>query len=373
MGVPVFVYCVTLTRVEYTRPRSSRPPSTAAPAAPRKLDGTELKAVRKCLDMIRSCHLKDGSIRMTGVGDLVWVEPHDGNLAALALLAARDVVALSAARKKLDLDFVRGWLVWYADHIEEPSGIVPAHEGTRGKKLVKIKDNVRAYNSVSACAGTYLLAVARFHRAHKKTPPRVIDAAVRSLRALEATTQEDGLLIAKADRPVKFLTNNVEAYAGLVEGGKFFEAVEREDDAEQAYVAADVLATAMQRFWQDDHYAWAIHQNRKAEGNLETPSQALANLFGLAYFATPRPKAWAALKKDFKPDRGPAPAIPVERWLIAARRSAPAKEVGDWRDRAVGEALKFDASLYVQRAAVMVLALVDGPGRFPQVLPPGME
>src|SRR4029077_1343694 len=122
-------------------------------------------------------------------------------------------------------------------------------EGTV-KKVAKSKDRTKAYDSVDSYAAMYLLAVARYHQVTKSTPPRIISASRRSLQAIEAMVREDFLTIAKPDYPVKFLLNNLEVYAGLVEGGHFFRTIGDEEESWRAFLAADELATAMKKYWQ---------------------------------------------------------------------------------------------------------------------------
>jgi hypothetical protein len=366
-----------------TRPSSSDHPAIKSPPKSSELKPAEKGAVARCLTLIRACKLNDGAIRLTSQGIPVWIKPYFANQAALALLASEPT--------KADIGQVLGWLTWYAEHVEEPLGIAPSYRGKLGQKIEKIKEIEEAYDSVDALAATYLLAVARYHRATNDTPPKVIDAAIRSLESIRKMTQEDQLTIAKPNYPVKLLRNNVEVYAGLVEGGEFFKNINRKEESKRAFVAADRLALAMKPFIQGDYFTFAIHMDGQAEPNLNEQKQALTTLYGLSFLSSSLPKdrqaqLWSILRNNFKPDgiRVPTglienwrvPTAPIEQWLIAGQGLSLRKtlankmDLTDLRKQVVTEAMKFDATVYVQRPAVTVLSLVDGPARLPDVLPP---
>ena len=126
------------------------------------------------------------------------------------------------------------------------------------------------------------------------------------------------------------------------------------------------IAESLGKYWseKDRHFAYALDLNGTVFSGLSEPyPHALAQLFGLAYLTPPRPKLWTEVKKRFQPgDKG----IPVERWLIAAKRNAGPAEVEKLRKATLETALRFSRrNVYVDRPAWTVLALLDGKVHFP--------
>lgn len=309
-------------------------------------------AVEHGLELIRGCQLPDGVIRMRAEGEAVWVVPYCGNFAAMALVAGGEAGDLERAER---------WLLWYAarQHVD---GTIDDHEGT-----------VRAYRSSGRCdstdayAATYLMAARRYQAARGgELRGEVVAAARRALGAIEAVAQGDGLTYARPDYPMKYLMDNVEVAGGLAEGAALFQAAGLGAEAERARRLGARVAGALPRFWseRDACYAVAIDEAGVLTVGLDRSyPDGLAQLYAMAHLGPPRRGLWTRVRATFRPGEE---GVPVERWLMAARRVAPAVEVRDLEGRTRGELLGFTpTSVYVDRPALAILALIDGAARLP--------
>lgn len=318
----------------------------------------ERAAIEHCLEIIRPCQMSDGNIRVNGGGEAAWAVPYFGNLAAMALLAANDV-----RRNPEDVVRVGRWLSWYARH-QEADGTICDCEGTASS----CKSNGKR-DSTDSYAATFLMAVGRYTQALAKPPSaEILRAAAKALAAVEAVVQDDGLTIAKPDYAIKYLMNNVEVHQGLTEGAQLFASVGMEKESQKAAAMAARMAGSMGKFWSDRDacFAYALDTKDQGSGGLSDPyPHGLAQLFALSYMRPPRPGLWARVTRAFKPDDK---GIPVERWLIAAKRNAGSKELDQFRRTTMTAALRFSGKdVYVGRPAMTVIALLDGTARFPDV------
>ena len=332
----------------------------AGPRPQDPLSSEDWKAIDRGLDLIRRCQMDDGMIRIKGAGDPVWTVPYVSNFAAMALLAAHELRPNPG-----DVSRAERWLLWYADN-QEPDGTICDREGT----VASYKSNGRR-DSTDSYAATFLMAVSRHRRAAREgSPPGILRAAVKALAAIEAVTQDDGLTFAKPDYPMKYLMDNIEVYGGLIEGASFFDAAGLEKEASKARRMAARLAASLAKFWseKDRRFEVAIDGKGVSSGGFEKPyPHGLAQLFALAHLPPARPGLWKMVRGKFKPgDEG----MPVERWLMAAAGGADPQEREELR-RATREALLgFTAEgVYVDRPALAILALIDGPARFTGVRP----
>ncbi|MBU4459769.1 MAG: hypothetical protein KJ579_04310 [Verrucomicrobia bacterium] len=322
-----------------------------------KADG-EWAAIEGCLEIIRQCQMNDGNIRVKGDGAAAWAVPYFGNLAAVALLAAHD-----SRRNSEDVARVGRWLTWYARH-QEADGTIYDCEGTVSSCTSNGKRD-----STDSYAATFLMAVGRYTQVLAKQPSaEILHAAAKALAAIEAVVQDDGLTIAKPDYAIKYLMNNVEVCQGLAEGARFFASVGMEKESRNAKAMAARMAGSMGKFWseRDASFAYALDMKDQGSGGLSEPyPHGLAQLFALAHMRPSRPGLWARVTRTFKPDDK---GMPVERWLIAAKRNAGSKELDELRKATISAALRFSGKdVYVGRPAMTVIALLDGDARFADI------
>jgi hypothetical protein len=315
-------------------------------------------AVEHCLGLIRQCQMPDGMIRMKSEGDAVWMVSYFSNLGAIALLAANEIRPNAG-----DVARAERWLAWYARH-QETDGTIFDREGTtRSHQSNGKRDATDSY------AATFLLAAWRYQQASGQRPSaEIIKAAQKSLAAIEAVAQADGLTIAKPEYAIKFLMDNIEVHQGLTEGAQFFDSVGLKTEARKARTMAARLAGSLGQYWSEpgQHFAYALDLKGNFSSGLAEPyPHGLAQLFALSYLSPARPGLWAKVNLTFKPDQK---GIPVERWLIAATRHAGAKEKEVLRLATRKSALNFSRkNVYVERPAMAVLALIDGKARFAEV------
>lgn len=337
----------------------------------------ERTVVSDCLDQIRSRQLRDGSIRMTAVGDEVWLEQY---------FALEACVALLSSGQCSDVDRVRRYLQWYAQNIEEPFGVAYNYEVRSGRR-VKL-----AFDSIDSYAGLFLLATARVHAISGDTSPAIANGASRSLYALEDVIRNKRVVAANARSPHTFteaaLTNglpintgsavqhllmdSIEAYAGLRESVELFRSVELPKDAATAHELANGIAQGMRLFEGSDGFAHVVMNGNDPQFFDGRDTKALANLYALAYLPPKYKSLWSSLNRSFQPDNVDAAECPAERWLIAATRVMPST-AKSWRERVVRDAGQFDRSTYLGRLAVTVIALIDGPARYPEVIEQAVE
>lgn len=317
-------------------------------------------AIEHCLDIIRQCQMNDGMIRTKGAGDAVWTVPYVSNFAATALLAANGI-----RHDPQDLQRAERWLLWYAAN-QEADGTICDQEGT----VAAYKSNGRK-DSTDAYAATFVMAVWRYSQARDERPrSEIVNAARKALGAIEAVLQDDGLTIAKPGWPTKYLMDNVEVYGGLHEGASLFDAAGCEKEAKKARRIAARIAVGLGKFWSEEHQYFEVALDMKgvfSGGLKKSYPDGLAQLYALAHVAPPRLELWARVCRTFKlGDEG----MPVERWLMAATRCAGAEETGKLREATREAMLHFTAeSVYVDRPALAILALIDGRARFPDVPP----
>ncbi|HEY3321220.1 MAG TPA: hypothetical protein VGP72_12190 [Planctomycetota bacterium] len=294
-------------------------------------------------------------IRIKGAGDPVWCVPYIGNFAAMALLAANDLQP-----NPEDVDRVERWLLWYGRN-QESDGTICDQEG----KVAAYKSNGRR-DSTDSYAATFLMVAHRWRKAVNGAPrPEVLSAATRALGAIEAVVQTDGLTIAKPDYPMKYLMDNIEIYGGLAEGALFFDSVGKTEEANRCRRLAERVAAGLRGFWSEKEQCFAVSLDMKCvyTVGLSKPfPHGLAQLFALAHIDGTRTELWLRVRKSFKPgDEG----MPIERWLIAANRCASRAEMGELREATREAMLHFTGdSVYVERPALAIIALIDGKARF---------
>lgn len=394
--------------VKATLPRAAKHPSNEKPPPPAKMTNEEKDAVRHCLGLLRSALVDDvdhgGAFAMASNGTAPWIHPYYGSQVALALLAG---VTAKVQPDKLDtdLDLVIGWLNWYAKHLDKEDGWIPwAYAGPFGA-VVKTKDY--ADNAVNAIAGRFLRTVARTDRLlrdlkkKQQIPDKVLDAAVRSLAALNDVMGATGLTFDNPDATSSWLHYDAETYAGLVEGGAYFQRNNRPRDAERAFAAADQLARGALVYCQKEYFAVTISDGDLPAAMQGASIQARGDLAGLAcgdqllrhsflptfegipfisgVLSHPAAEALgrlaaADLRKRLGREPKPDPeltlsAAPLEMWVEADTPLAM-RTLAQTRSRLAQEALKFNRNTYTYRSAGVALALIGGPARLPAMLPP---
>ncbi len=241
-------------------------------------DTATIAAVRAEADWILTAQLPDGAIANHTDRTAIW--PYLSNYAAIGLARASAVTGdpryVSAAW---------GWLRWYQAH-ETREGFVADHKVAAGSEI-----STGDMDSTDAYAGTYLLAVWNAYNVrHDVRALRALRPGIGgALRAIQATTDTDGLTWAKPTWRVKYLMDQAETYAGLRAGARIL-SVLRDPRAAQAVSQAKRMQAAVGTLWNDEtgSFDWAVHDGRARAGTNwsklypDALQQAWAVAFGLA-------------------------------------------------------------------------------------------
>ena len=328
--------------------------TACAQSTPNEISKADRFAVEQGLRVIRQSQLPDGALRMRGAGDEVKIIPYFSNFAAMALLAGNQLE---------DVERVRRWLDWYVSHQEE-NGIIYDYFGTRASYSSK-----GTCDSTDSYASTFIMTLWRYQQASQAPlEPKFIEAAALALQAIEEVVQSDGLTIAKPDYAIKYLMDNTEVYQGLVEGELLFKSAGRDKEAACARRMAKRIAKSFSIFWSKEEscFAYGADMNGVLLSGFSKPyPHGLAQLFALAH-CIPAPEGlWDRVNKTFEPDDD---GMPAERWLLAATRCGDEKSISRFQAETRSALRGFTAeNIQIHRPAIAILALVDGPVRFPDV------
>ncbi len=314
--------------------------------------------VENGLEIIRAAQLPDGAFRMSGNGAPVRIVPYFSNFAAMALLAANE-----QQPNPEDVQRVRSWIDWYVDH-QESDGTIFDYAGTTNSfHSTGTRDSTDSY------AATFLMVLRRYQQAgNKSLSGEYLRAGKRAVAAIADVTQPDGLTIAKPEYAIKYLMDNIEVYQGLIEGAELFEVAGWLPEARRTRQLASALADGFSLFWQEScgEFAYAADLNGKRLGGFSEPyPHGLAQLFALAHCSPPPEGLWDRVLETFDPDED---GLPVERWLLAAQRCADDASIEKYeaatREALIGFTVQ---NVQIHRPAIAVLALINGPARFPDM------
>ncbi len=330
---------------------------------PIRIGNAEKNAVENCLDIIRGCQLPDGAFCMLKEqpGAAIWIPPYFANHAALALIASyvwkQDIP---------DLMRVRNWLIWCLSH-QASDGYLPDFVGSP----TDYKITPTVVDAWDSSAALFLLVLGRYERAGGLMSKDFVTAARKALACIQATTDKtDGVTWAKPTYPIKYLEDNIEVYAGLIEGATFFQRVGDKVRAAEAKKQAERIAKKLPRFWSAEkkRYAVAMHKGDVLDDTqkLEAYPQGQVQLFGIA-FVKPQPGAWQTVQAFERDDLDRQAPLGSERWMIAAARMGGV-EAKRWRQTATQAALKFTPStVFIFRPALIVLGLLEGADWMPSI------
>jgi hypothetical protein len=271
--------------------------------------------------------------------DSIRVVSYFSNFAAMAMLSGYE----HHTKDQADLEYVSKWLSFYNRAQDPKIGIVPDHHGSRTNPEKKIHPTDQI-DSVDAYASTHLQLLERYARltdecspANKLKCEKIVasadnlKAARLSLKAIEACLKEDGLTIARngieekvkegdqvvtkevlKEYPVKFLMDNIEVYAGLRAGERYFKQAGATKEADRCKEIYTKMGEELKKYWQKDekHFAWAIQGDGVADRTFDTGldepyPHGMANQYGLAWVANDakeHKELWAKMQKDFKLD-----------------------------------------------------------------------
>jgi hypothetical protein len=199
-------------------------------------------------DWILQSVLPDGAIQIYPDNPPGTIEPYFANYAAMGL--ARAAVLTKNTRYAMA---AWNWLAWYAAH-EDAQGFVTDYTVTDGAET-----STGSEDSTDGYAGTFLSAVAQ---ADPTDPSRLSSLAAGiqgAVTAILATQDQDGLTWALPTYPVKYLSDNAEAYAGLVAAARLERILGNTREATTATTAAKAMARGIQSLWNPKagDYNWA--------------------------------------------------------------------------------------------------------------------
>jgi hypothetical protein len=246
----------------------------------------------------RSAALSSGAIAV--YVDRRRVEPYLGNFAAWGLAAqaerVRDLASLRVAWAHLG---------WYAA-AEDSSGFVTDYAVGPTGAMTSTGD----VDATDASAGTFLLAADAGYQASRsvegKTAARARLTALAkgldgALRAIEATTDEDGLTWAKPAWRVKYLMDQGEVYAGLLAAYRLFTSLGDTGRASRAGAGAQAVADGVSGLWdaRTGTYDWAVHEDgQQAHADLTVLyPDAMEQVWAIAFGLVPQKRATPLLSR----------------------------------------------------------------------------
>lgn len=223
--------------------------------------------------------------------------PYFSNLAAIGLVAA-----YPHTQNKAHLQAVTKWLRWYAAHMN-PDGTIDDYRLQDGN-LQPTGD----CDSTDSYAATFLEALHHTVRAShdRQLLTALYPSAMKAVRAIRLTLQEDGLTWAKPTYRVKYLMDNVEVFRGWQSAAWLAQAMNRKSEAGSFKKSAERTVQAIESLLFLDgkgYYAVAMHENGVRETRLERwYPDVMAQLMAIAWLpASPRRKElFARLRKQFQ-------------------------------------------------------------------------
>jgi hypothetical protein len=246
----------------------------------------------------RSAALPSGAIAV--YVDRARVLPYLGNFAAwgLAVQGGRthDSDSLGAAWAHLN---------WYAG-AQDASGFVTDYVVDADGGLTSTGD----MDSTDSYAATFFLATDAAYAASVRVegaPAAQTRVAALStgldgaLRAIEATTDTDGLTWARPGWRVKYLMDQAEVYAGLQAAARLFTTLGDQARATRASDGAQQVTTGVSGLWNPDTkaYDWAAHDGgARAHADLSVLyPDAMEQIWAVAFGLVPRNRATSLLTR----------------------------------------------------------------------------
>ena len=228
------------------------------------------------------------------------VQPYVGNFAAWGLAVhggrVRDLASLRVA-----------WahLAWYAA-AQDGSGFVTDYAVATDGTMTSTGD----MDATDASAGTFLLAAEAAYQASRSVEgtsaakarltalAKGLDGA---LRAIEATTDTDGLTWAKPAWHVKYLMDQSEVYAGLQAAKRLFTSLGDAGRSSRASAGAKAVASGVSGLWNAEtrSYDWAVHEDgRHASADLTVLyPHAMEQVWAVAFGLVPQKRATSLLTR----------------------------------------------------------------------------
>ncbi|MBE3519039.1 MAG: hypothetical protein IMW97_01890 [Firmicutes bacterium] len=197
---------------------------------------------------LAACQRPDGAIGMAPGSDRVV--PYFANLAAIALV-------------KLDPAKARQYITWYLDHFNEPdrwglTGTIYDFHVKDGK-LVPTGN----YDSADSYASTFLSLVSAYYRETKDA--RFVRSELERIRKVARVVlslqDEDGLVRVKPGSQTKYLMDNCENYAGLMDWARTLDALGETAEASLYREKASLIKQGIQSVLYDPStgkYAWSL-------------------------------------------------------------------------------------------------------------------
>jgi hypothetical protein len=228
------------------------------------------------------------------------VVPYLGNYAAWGLAVqagrVRDMAALNTAWAHLG---------WYAS-AQDASGFVTDYVAGPDGSLTSTGD----MDSTDAYAATFFLAADAAYQASDRIEGRSTARSRASalsrgldgaLRAVEATTDSDGLTWAKPTWRVKYLMDQAEVNAGLQAAARLFTQLADPGRAARASAGAQYVASGVSALWNPttQAYDWAKHEDgSQAPADLTVLyPDALEQVWAVAFGLVPQKRATSLLAR----------------------------------------------------------------------------
>lgn len=281
------------------------------------------------IDNILHTQIPDGAYSTNTIGDPQWnpgepirLVPYYGCIAAQGLISAYQLT-----REPRLLDSVRDYLEWHAAHIPANNfitdyvGYYPTYQSTG------------SYDSTDSYGALFASTLWKYYQQTHDDAflQRMYPALEKSVAAMDATRQVDGLTWATPDYKVKFTMDNAEVFQGYCAAAQLARRVGNSTQHDQWIDLANGVRTAIHsNLYLDDFGRYS--KGKSAAGNIYTDWEtyypdAMANEFALFYTHQPADAwfqtAWQNEKLKFFPGNVPDPDISAITALVAARASDP--------------------------------------------------
>jgi len=282
-------------------------------------------SLQREIDNIRACQIPDGALSTNIINDIPWrngeplrLVPYYGCIAAQGLIRASDMT-----RNNDLLPAARSYLQWHAaripvsNFITDYTGWYPTYQSTG------------TYDSTDSYGALFASTLWKYFQKTGDVAflADMYPALEKSVAAMDATLQPDGLTWATPDYKIKFTMDNTEVFQGYFAAAQL---AYRSGQTNQYNIwmnkALTVRAAIQSQLYLSDakHYS----KGKSNTGNVYTDwsdyyPDGMANEFALYYTHFPTDQkyadAWASHKAKFFPDNVPAAGLTATSALAAAR------------------------------------------------------
>jgi len=211
--------------------------------------------------------------------DMQQIRPYMAHFGAIGFVRASE-----ASGNTEYVDAAWRWAHWYASKMDE-TGFVTDFNWIDGQWV-----STGDMDSTDSYAALYMVLLEELYRVTGDISNlrSLADSVEKSVTAIEATMDVDGLTWAKPTYHVKYLMDNAETYVGLLAGGRVAAILSNAELSEKANSMAQRMCAGLESLWNEEtmSYARAVNQAEVEESDWDyyyndAVSQAWAVAFGI--------------------------------------------------------------------------------------------